>query len=152
MKITIDPEARIWFIRIIFFNICVGAISIVVLVLASLFLPPTLVDTWIVYIGAVVGCLVSISVYGVWGSASCLADINVWCMASLTAFGSGAIQSVLCGTLLRPHSASLVANMLSSCAPNHRRAIAFGEVLTVFGATFIIWITVRYLSWTKSRR
>jgi len=152
MKLSVDPKARTWFIRIIFFSIFIGTIGIVVLVLASLLLPPTLVDTWIVYIGVVVGCLMSISVYGVWGGASCLADINVWCMASLTAFGSEAIQSMICGTLLGPNSPSLMANMLSSCAPNNRRAIAFGEILTVLGATFIIWAATHYLSWAKSRR
>jgi hypothetical protein len=152
MKISIEPEVYVWFIRIIFLNVCIGAMGTMVLVLASLFLPPTLVDTWIAYVGVIVGCLMSLSVYRVWGSASCLADINVWCMALLAALGSEAIHSMICSMLPDRDSAGLVANALKSCAPNNSRANAIGGALAVFGATFIVWVAVRYLSWAKGRR
>jgi len=152
MKISIEPEIYAWFIRMGFLNMCIGAMGTTVLVLASLYLPPSLVDTWIVSVGVIVGCLMSLSVYGVWGGASCLADVNVWCIASLAALGSGAIHSMICSVLSDRDSAGLAANALKSCAPHNSRANAIGGALAVFGATFIVWAAVRYLSWAKGRR
>ena len=123
MKSTIQPEARAWFIRLGLLNVCIGAMGTLVLVLAGLYLPQTLADRWIAYVGAIVGCLMAMSVYGVWGGASCLADINVFGLTSLTAFGSGAIRSMICDMLPERDSPGLLANALNSCAPHSSRAI-----------------------------
>ena len=151
MKFTLEPKARVWIVRVGSLNVCIGAMGTMVLSLTGLCLPPTLVGTWIAYVGVVIGCLMSIPVYRVWGSASCLADMNVFGLASLTAFGSGAIHSIVCSMLSDRDSAGLVTNALNSCAPHNSRAIALGGTLAVFGAAFIVWVAVRYLTWAKGR-
>jgi hypothetical protein len=152
VRFSIDPKARSWLIWKLSLSLCLAAGEAIALALASLFLPLSWTDKGIASIGVLGGGISAILVYGAWGSASCLADIDAWCTAGLAGLGSAALQSIACSVMSSLASADLVGGGLTTCAPNYRRAAAYGGILAMLLGTFAVWVAVRYLTWKAHRR
>jgi len=151
MQFSIDPKARSWLIRMLSLSLWLAAMEAIVLALASLLLPSSWIGEGITAIGFLGGGVSAVLLYGVWGSASCLADINVWCTAGLAGLGNAALQAIACGVMSRLASAGLIGKVFVTCAPDYRRAATYGGVLAILFGTFAVWVAVRYLTWKAHR-
>ena len=141
MRFRIDPEARSGLIRMSLASGLLATASAVLLASTSLLLSPSWLAKSVTVIGIMLGFLVSLLIYYVWGSASFLVDCFVWATSLLTIFLNATIQYTFC---------SLSSNIGYSspiCAYENQYAAIYGGMLAVLAGTLPAWMTIRYITW-----
>lgn len=132
----------IWLKQVAVLSLCMGLAGAVLLAAVSLLLPPNLVDTGETAVGVFIGGMLTFSLYRVWGSSSCAADVSVLFAACLVVLGAILLRRLACG-VLQPLSASLSR----SCTPTEQRAAMYGMALSVSLSVILVWVVVRYWTW-----
>lgn len=137
--------------RVLVLSLGLAAAEATILALGSLILPPYWMGTGVASIGVLGGGMCAILVYGAWGSASCLADINVWAMALLAGLGSSALQSIACSVMAKFVSVGFIDRVPTTCASSNRRVATEVGTMSVLFVTLIVWAVVRYSTWKLYR-
>lgn len=154
MKFGVNPATQLPLRRIILLSLCLGGVGAITLALVNLSLPligsslsMSLQYEILTVLYLFIGGILAVFVYRVWGSASCLADVDVWIVALLATLGSDVVQSAFCMVVSGPSSATPASSVLAACTSSYRRTVTYGSIFAVVLITFGVWIAVRYITW-----
>ena len=142
MQLGPRQEVRAGLLKVAALCFCMGVAGAILLAAASLLLAVSRLGRNVTVIGIFIGATVAISLYRVWGAASCLADISLILTSGLAVIGSIVLQRSVCSI-----PQERLPSLIEVCAPNNQRASMYGNILAVLFGCFPIWLAIRYLTW-----